>query len=97
MNIVSLTIYIVCINFIHKSRDLQFKVDPERQTFWETFHRNFVWSWSICQKSAEKKSPKKYYFFSYCYENENSVPSFNIKNDKQKLHQQLHKYNELVT
>ena len=27
--------------------------------------------------------------FTYFYENENNVPSFNIKNDKQKLNQEL--------
>ena len=32
------TNYFVCINFIHF---LQFKVDFERQIFWETFHGNF--------------------------------------------------------
>ena len=31
-----------CINFIYKWRDLQFKVDSERQIFWETFHKNFI-------------------------------------------------------
>ena len=50
-------------NFIHKWRDLQFKVDSEGQIFWENFHGNFIYSQSFCQKSAEKKSPKKY--FSY--------------------------------
>ena len=58
---VSLTTYVVCINFIHKWRDLQFKVDSERQIFWEIFHVNFIYSQSFCQKSAERKSPKKYF------------------------------------
>ena len=52
--------YVVCVNFIHKWRDLQFKVDSERQ-IWETFHGNFIYSQSFCQKSAERKSPKKYF------------------------------------
>ena len=63
IDLVSHTIYVVCVNFIHKWRDLQFKVDSERQIFWETFHGNFIYSRSFCQKSAERKSPKKY--FSY--------------------------------
>ena len=32
----------MCVNFIHKWRDLQFKVDSERQIFWETFRGNFI-------------------------------------------------------
>ena len=53
----------VCQFFIHKCLDLQFKVDSKRQIFWETFHSNFIYSQSFSQKSAERKSPKKY--FSY--------------------------------
>ena len=41
IDLVSHTTYVVCINFIHKWRDLQFKVDSERQ-IWETFHCNFI-------------------------------------------------------
>ena len=33
--LVSHTTYVVCVNFIHKWQDLQFKVDSERQ-IWET-------------------------------------------------------------
>ena len=35
--LVSHTTYVVCVNFIHTWRDLQFKVDSSRQIFWETF------------------------------------------------------------
>ena len=38
-------------------------VCSERQIFEELFHGRFIYSQSFCQKSAEKKSPKKY--FSY--------------------------------
>ena len=31
IDLVSHTTYVVCVNFIHKWRDLQFKVDSERQ------------------------------------------------------------------
>ena len=41
IDLVSHTTYVVYVNFIHKCRDLQFKVDPERQIFWEIFHDNF--------------------------------------------------------
>ena len=35
--------FMLCVLiFIHKWRDLQFKVDSERQIFWETFHGNFI-------------------------------------------------------
>ena len=37
--LVSHTTYVVCVNFIHKWRDLQFKVDSERHIFL----RNFSW------------------------------------------------------
>ena len=63
IDVVSHTTYVVCVNFIHKWRDLQFKVDSERQIYWETFHGNFIYSQSFCQKSAERKSLRKY--FSY--------------------------------
>ena len=63
MDLVSYTTYVVCVNFIHKWRDLQFKVDSERQFFLEKLFMAFNYSQSFCQKSAERKSPKKY--FSY--------------------------------
>ena len=33
IDLVSHTTYVVCVNFIHKWRDLQFKVDSEQQIF----------------------------------------------------------------
>ena len=47
-----------CANFIHEWWDLQFKVD----FFEKLLHDNFIYSQSFCQKSAERKSPKKYFF-----------------------------------
>ena len=41
INLVSHITYDVCVNFIHKWGDLQFKFDSERQIFWENFHGNF--------------------------------------------------------
>ena len=35
IDLVSHTTYVVCVNFIHKWRNLQFKVDSERQIFFE--------------------------------------------------------------
>ena len=57
------TTHIMCVNFIREWRDLQFNVDSERQIFEKLFHGRFIYSQSFCQKSAERKSPKKY--FSY--------------------------------
>ena len=56
------TTHVVCVNFIHESRDLQFNVDSERQIFEKLFHGRFIYSQSFCQKSADRKSPKKYFF-----------------------------------
>ena len=39
---VYLTNYVVCVNFIHEWRDLQFKVDSERQIFVKTFRGNLI-------------------------------------------------------
>ena len=61
IDLVSQSTYVVCFNFIHKWRDLQFKVDSERQISWETLHGNFIYSQSFCQKFAETKSSKKYF------------------------------------
>ena len=41
IDLVSNNTYVVCVNFIQYRRDLQFKVDSERQTFWETFYGSF--------------------------------------------------------
>ena len=46
---------------IHNWLDLN--VDSERQIFKKLSHGRFIYSQSFCQKSAERKSPKKY--FSY--------------------------------
>ena len=64
-DLVSNTTYVVCVNFVHKWRDLQFKVDSERKIFWETFHANFICSQSFCQKSAERKSAVRFILFIF--------------------------------
>ena len=63
IDIVSHTTYVVCVIFIHKWRELQFKVDSKRQIFWKIFHINFFYTQKFWQKSGDRKSPKKY--FSY--------------------------------
>ena len=51
-DLASHTTYIVCVNFIHKWRDLQFKVVSERQIFEKLFHGNLIYSQASCQKSS---------------------------------------------
>ena len=63
----SVTPLMLCVFILYISGgDLQFKDGSERHIFWETFHGNFIYSQSFCQKSAEIKSPKKY-FFIFCF------------------------------
>ena len=47
IDLVSHSTYVVCVNFIHKWRDLQFKVDFKRQIFWETFRDNFIFTFRV--------------------------------------------------
>ena len=54
-----LTPLMLCVLILYISGDLLFKVDSERQIFWETFHGRS--SQSFWPKSAERKSPKKYF------------------------------------
>ena len=54
--------HIRCVNFINKRWVLQFYVAAERQIFEKLFHVSF------CQKSAEKKSPKKYFYFKFHFD-----------------------------
>ena len=42
--LVSHTTYVVCVNFIPEWRDLQFKVDSERQIFEKLFHGRFYFT-----------------------------------------------------
>ena len=61
INLVSHMIYVLCVNFIDKWPNLQFKVDSER--FFEKLFVAILFTLSFCEKSVERKSPKKY--FSY--------------------------------
>ena len=56
------TTHAVCVNFIRNwGDDLHFNVDSERQIFQKLFHGRSIHSQSFCQKSVERKSPKKYF------------------------------------
>ena len=57
------TTHVVCVKFIREWWDLQFNVDSKRQIFEKLFHGRFIYSQSFCQKSAERKSAKKYYSY----------------------------------
>ena len=61
IDLVSHTTYVVCVNFIRKWRDLQFKVYSDRQIFWETFHNNFIYL--VFARNLLRKSPKKYFLY----------------------------------
>ena len=58
-DLVSQTTYVVGLHFIRKWRDLQFKVNSERQHFMAIF----IYSQSFRQKSADRKSPQKYFLY----------------------------------
>ena len=66
IDLISHTICVVCVNFIHIRRDLQFKVDTERQIFCETFHGSFnllsEFLPEICWEEIAKKILFVFYF-----------------------------------
>ena len=53
--------HVVCIHFIHEWQGLQIKVDSKLQIFEKLFLGNFIYPRSFHQKSADRKSPKKYF------------------------------------
>ena len=52
------TTYVVCVSFIHKR--LSLKPTP-KDRFVRSFSWQFYYLQRFCQKSAERKSPKKYF------------------------------------
>ena len=57
------TTYVVCFNFIREWRTYSLTSTLNVFIFCEKFfHGRFVYSQSFCQTSAERKSPKKYFF-----------------------------------
>ena len=63
IDLASHTTYVVCVNFIHKWRALQFNVDSQRQIFWETFHGNFIYSQSLCWEDIAEEI-----LFVFCFD-----------------------------
>ena len=49
-----------------KWRDLQFKIDYERQIFWETFHGNFIYSEFLPEICWEEMAEK--ILFAFCFD-----------------------------
>ena len=58
IDLASHTTYVLCVNFIHKWWDLQFKVDTERQILFEKLFMAILFTFRV-----KMKLPKKY--FSY--------------------------------
>ena len=64
IDLVSHTAYVVCVNFIYKLRGTYSLKSTANDRFFEKlFMAVLIYTQSFCQKSAERKSPKKY--FSY--------------------------------
>ena len=63
IDLVSHTTYVVCVNFIHKRRDLQFYSRLRATDFFLKLFMAIFFTQRFCQKSDEWKAPKKY--FSY--------------------------------
>ena len=64
IDLVSHTTYVVYVNFLYISGGTySLKSTLNGRCFEKLFHGRFIYSQSFCQKSAERKSPKKY--FSY--------------------------------
>ena len=54
----------LCAFILHISGGTySFKIDSERQVFWETLHANSIYFQSFRQKSADRKSPQKYFLY----------------------------------
>ena len=67
INLVSHITYVVCVNFIHKWRNLQFQVDSEWQIFWETFHGNFNLLSKILPEICWEEIAEEI-LFAFCFE-----------------------------
>ena len=64
IGLVSHTTYVGYVNFIHKWRGTySLKSTPKDKFFEKLFMAVLIYSQSFCQKSAERKSPKKYFLY----------------------------------
>ena len=66
IDLVSYTTYVVCVNFIHKWRAIQFKVDSEWPIFWKFFYGNFIYSEFVPEIRWEKIAVE--ILFVFCFD-----------------------------
>ena len=65
-DLASHTIHVVCINFTHKWRDLQFHIDSKRQIFWESFSLQvYLRSEFLPEIYGEKISEEIFFYISF--------------------------------
>ena len=77
IDLVSYTTYVVCVKLIHKWRNLQFKVDRERQIFWETFHQFLFTLRRVFARNLLKRNRRRNTFrIAFCCLGWNSNPAF---------------------
>ena len=62
INIVSYTTYVVCVNLYISGGTYSFKSTPNDRFFERIFHGNFIYSKSLCQKSAEREIAEEMFF-----------------------------------
>ena len=67
LDLVSHTTYVVCINFIHKWRDLQIKVNFERQIFWASFHGNIYLLLRVFARNLLREEIAEEMLFVFCF------------------------------
>ena len=86
------TTYVVCVNFIHEWwGPYSLTSTPNDRFLWNFFMAGLFNFESFCQKSAERKSPKKYFFsfiFSFCCLTGNTNPGFISNKPKHYLQEQ---------
>ena len=61
-NLASHKTYVVCVNFMHKWRDLQFKVNSDRQIFLRNCSWQFYLLFELLPEICEEKIPAEIFF-----------------------------------
>ena len=68
IDLASQTTYVVCVNFIHKWRDLQFNVDSEQQIFLRNFSWQFLFTFRVFARNLLRWHSLKEYFFIFYFD-----------------------------
>ena len=68
IDLVSHTAYVVCVNFIHKWRDLQFKVESERQIFLRNFSWQFLFTLRVFGRNLLRGNRRRNAFCTFCFD-----------------------------